>query len=136
MLSLKPRNRFTSTLAMAARWVASGHMPQVETAGAARRLTRQDEIGLPVGFLIGMDVYDTSGEYLAEVEQIVLDAYSRRVAFIVIALGGFLGMGRQRFAIPWRAVQMDRGNCSCVVDVNLQECKITSGLNRVAGMRQ
>lgn len=136
MLNLKPRNRFTSTLAVAARFIANGPLSPLEATGTAHRINRQEEIGLPVGFLIGMDVYDTSGEFLAEVEQIVLDAYSRRVAFIVIALGGFLGLGRQRFAIPWRAVQMDRGNCSCVIDVNLQECRITSGLRRAIAMNQ
>ncbi len=136
MLNLKPRNRLASTLATAARFITNGALNPIIATGTAHRVNRQEEIGLPVGFLIGMDVYDTSGEFLAEVEQIILDAYSRRVAFIVISLGGFLGLGRQRFAIPWRAVQMDRGNCSCVIDVNLQEYRIASGLRHLAGMHQ
>jgi len=69
--------------------------------------------------LIKVDVYDAAGELLGQIEEILIDAHSGCVRYVVLALGGFLGIGRKRFAVPWSAVTPDAGRRRCIVNVTL-----------------
>lgn len=69
--------------------------------------------------LIENDVYDAAGKFLGEIEEIVLDVRTGCVRYAVLALGGFLGIGRKRFAVPWSALTPDAGYQRCIVDVTL-----------------
>ena len=71
--------------------------------------------------LIEDDVYDAGGKFLGEIEEIVLDVRTGCVRYAVLALGGFLGIGRKRFAVPWRALTPDRDYRRCIVDVALMQ---------------
>src|SRR4030095_7523320 len=52
----------------------------------------------------GDAVYDAAGRFLGEIEELILDLPSGRVGYALMAAGGFLGMGRELFSIPWAAV--------------------------------
>jgi sporulation protein YlmC with PRC-barrel domain len=67
------------------------------------------------------DVYDASGNFLGEIEEIILDAHTGGVRHVVLALGGFLGMGRKRIAVPWHAIVPDANYRRCVLDVTLAQ---------------
>ena len=67
--------------------------------------------------LIEDAVYDTAGKFLGEIEEIVLDTRTGCVRHAVLALGGFLGIGRKRFAIPWSALTPDVDYRRCVVNM-------------------
>ncbi len=69
--------------------------------------------------LIEDDVYDATGKCLGEIEEILIDARTGCVRYAVLALGGFLGIGRKRFAVPWSALTPDADYRRCVVDVAL-----------------
>lgn len=69
--------------------------------------------------LIENDVYDAAGKFLGEIEEIVLDVRTGCVRYAVLALGGFLGIGRKRFAVPWSALTPDADYQRCIVDVTL-----------------
>jgi hypothetical protein len=69
--------------------------------------------------LLEDDVYDAAGKFLGQVEEIVLDARTGCVRYAVLGLGGFLGIGRKRLAVPWRALTPDAHYRRCVVDVTL-----------------
>lgn len=49
----------------------------------------------------GTDIYNPQGKHLGEVESIMIDKLSGKVAYAVIVFGGFLGLGEQRRALPW-----------------------------------
>jgi len=55
----------------------------------------------------GTDVYNAQGNQLGEVEDIMIDKLSGKVAYAVIAFGGFLGMGEQRRALPWSVLKYE-----------------------------
>jgi len=69
--------------------------------------------------LIEDDVYDAAGRFLGEIEEILVDARTGCVRYAVLALGGFLGIGRKRFAVPWSAFSPDADYRRCVVDAAL-----------------
>jgi sporulation protein YlmC with PRC-barrel domain len=71
--------------------------------------------------LIKDDVYDAAGKFLGEIEEIILDARTGCVRYAVLSLGGFLGIGRKRFAVPWRALTPDADYRRCIVDVALMQ---------------
>lgn len=63
------------------------------------------------------DVYDVAGKCLGNMEEIVLDLRTGCVRFAVLALGGFLGIGQKRVAVPWSALTTDADARRCIVDV-------------------
>jgi sporulation protein YlmC with PRC-barrel domain len=64
----------------------------------ARRLTE----------LIGMEIEDTQGKDLAELEDVVIDAKEGRAAYAMLSYGGLAGMFEDTAAIPWSALMMDK----------------------------
>jgi hypothetical protein len=71
--------------------------------------------------LLKDDVCDATGKFLGEIEEIILDARTGCVRYAVLALGGFLGIGRKRFPVPWHALTPDTKHRRCVVDVVLMQ---------------
>ena len=71
--------------------------------------------------LIEDDVYDAAGKFMGEIEEIVLDVRTGCVRYAVLALGGFLGIGQKRYAVPWSALTPDADYRRCIVDVALMQ---------------
>lgn len=67
------------------------------------------------------DVYDGAGKCLGEIEEMILDTRHGCVRYVVLAVGGFLGVGRKRFAIPWSALTPDPNYQRSVLDVAQME---------------
>ena len=63
------------------------------------------------------DVYDVNGKWRGKIKEIVLDVRTGCVRYAVIALGGFLGIGAERVAVPWSALTPDVDSRCCIVDV-------------------
>ena len=51
--------------------------------------------------LKGARVHNFAGEDLGKVDDFVLDLDSGRIAYVIVAVGGFLGIGERLFAVPW-----------------------------------
>ncbi len=54
--------------------------------------------------LTGTTVYDSEGEELGRVEDLYVDEQERKVRFLDVGAGGFLGLGERHFLIPIGAV--------------------------------
>jgi hypothetical protein len=70
------------------------------------------------GSLEGEAVLNLAGDTLGEIEEIVVDVKSGRIAYAVLAVGGFLGIGEKYFAVPWRALTLDADRKCFVLDVD------------------
>ena len=68
-------------------------------------------------------VKDVDGEDIGKVEDLLVDVSENRVSFLVVASGGFLGLGEQRSYIPVDAV----------VSVAEDEVRISRSREHVAG---
>src|SRR6266550_290290 len=68
--------------------------------------------------LEGDDIVNTAGDKLGELEHIMIDVPSGRVAYAVLSFGGFLGMGDKLFAVPWDALTLDEDRKCFVLDAD------------------
>ena len=55
----------------------------------------------------GTEVYDSAGKNIGEVDHLMIDKMSGRVAYAVISFGGFLGLGHSHYPVPWGALKYD-----------------------------
>ena len=64
--------------------------------------------------VIGMDVRNSKGDNLGDVKDVVVDVDTGRVAYAVVGIGGFLGIGEKLSAFPMSSFKMvqasDRAN--------------------------
>jgi sporulation protein YlmC with PRC-barrel domain len=67
--------------------------------------------------LVANRLYDAQGNPVGKLEEIVLDVRTGCVRHVVVAVGGVLGMGRRRFAVPWSALTPDVDSRRCKIDV-------------------
>ena len=76
------------------------------------------------------DIVNTAGDKLGELEHIMIDVPSGRVAYAVLSFGGFLGLGDKLFAIPWRALRIDPPNHRFILDVDKETLDIAPGFDK------
>ncbi len=76
--------------------------------------------------LMDAKVVNPSGTHLGSVENLAINAEQGQVAYVVVASGGFLGMGDKKFAIPWTALNIRTGD-RVVLDADKQTLKDMNG---------
>ena len=80
--------------------------------------------------LEGDDIVNRQGDKLGELEEIMLDVTTGRIAYAVLSTGGFLGLGDKLFAIPWGALTMDPENKRFILDVDKEQLKQAPGFDK------
>src|ERR1700733_1911526 len=55
----------------------------------------------------GTTVYDTAGEKLGSVSDVMLDKVSGKADYAILSFGGFLGIGDKYHPLPWRELTYD-----------------------------
>ncbi len=55
----------------------------------------------------GASVYNAAGEKLGSIDDLMIDRASGQVKYAVLEFGGFLGMGKDRYPIPWSMLRYD-----------------------------
>ena len=65
----------------------------------------------------GTPVYNTDGERIGTVEDVVLDKMSNNIMFAVLGSGGVLGMGEKFRPIPWPILDYDGDRGGYIVPV-------------------
>ena len=78
-----------------------------ETVKAARNLLQLDERLqlLSANHLLGYPIVSLQGDTLGEIEDIIIDVGEDAIAYVVIALGGFLGLGEELTPVPFNALK-------------------------------
>lgn len=56
--------------------------------------------------LIGMNIQNSQGESLGEINDLVMDANTGKIRYAAVSYGGFLGVGDKMFAVPWAAFKV------------------------------
>ena len=65
----------------------------------------------------GTNVYNPAGEKLGSIDSLMIDKISGKVRYAVMEFGGFLGMGTDRYPLPWDTLKYDTGMDGYVVAV-------------------
>jgi PRC-barrel domain len=49
----------------------------------------------------GTNVYRSDGEKIGEIERVMIDKITGKVAYAVMSFGGFFGVGENYYPVPW-----------------------------------
>lgn len=55
----------------------------------------------------GTKVYGVGDEVVGEIDHLLIEKLSGRVAYAVMSFGGFLGLSHSHYPIPWSALKYD-----------------------------
>lgn len=85
---------------------------------------------LSAATISGDDVCNLQNEKLGKIQDIMLDMTTGKIRYAVLASGGFLGMGDHLFAIPWKALKLDKENKGFTLDVDAERMKKAPGFDK------
>ncbi|TWT73425.1 PRC-barrel domain protein [Posidoniimonas polymericola] len=85
---------------------------------------------LSAGTLIGDKVNNRAGDNVGSVKEIMIDLNSGRISYVVVSVGGFLGIGDKLFAIPWKALEVDTDNHALLFDVSKEQLEQAPGFDQ------
>lgn len=71
----------------------------------------------------GTAVYNNTGEKLGSIDSLMIDKRTGQVRHAVLEFGGFLGMGTDRYPLPWSMLKYDTERDGYVVP--LSEAQLT-----------
>jgi hypothetical protein len=69
----------------------------------------------------GTAVYNTQGERLGDVNDVMIDKRSGKIAYAVMSFGGFLGMGSDYHPLPWNTLKYDTRQGGYVVGLTKEQ---------------
>lgn len=69
----------------------------------------------------GTPVYNKDGDKLGTVHSVMIEKKSGRVAYAVMAFGGFLGLGERVHPVPWELLTYDVDRDGYVVDLSREQ---------------
>ncbi len=58
----------------------------------------------------GTTVYNTAGEKLGSVYDVMIDKRSGKAAYAIMSFGGFLGIGDSYHPLPWQSLTYDEAS--------------------------
>ena len=71
--------------------------------------------------LTGTDVRNVEDENLGSVHDVILDPASGTVSYVLVARGGFLGLGEEYVAVPWERLHATPGLETIVLTLSQEE---------------
>lgn len=80
--------------------------------------------------VIGKDVKSPQLETLGEIEEIVLDKLSGQARYVVLSFGGFLGLGEDYFAFPWKSISYDKAEECFILNVSKDKLNRDYGFDK------
>ncbi len=71
----------------------------------------------------GTAVYDMEGRHIGKIERVMLDKRSGQVAYAVLTFGGFLGMGKDYYPLPWASLTYNEDLGGYEIDISEEQIK-------------
>ena len=66
----------------------------------------------------GTKVYNNAGDKLGSIDDLMIDKMSGQIRYAVLEFGGFLGMGTDRYPIPWKVLKYSTDKGGYVVPLD------------------
>ncbi|MBL8907552.1 MAG: PRC-barrel domain-containing protein [Rhizobiales bacterium] len=70
---------------------------------------------ISAGTIRSTPVYNTGGEALGSIDDLMVDTETGRIAYALMSFGGFLGIGERIHPLPWAVLNYDRERQGYVV---------------------
>jgi sporulation protein YlmC with PRC-barrel domain len=83
--------------------------------------TKETTSLISAGKVQGTSVYNTAGESLGSIYDLMLDKRSGNVAYAIMSFGGFLGIGDQYHPLPWSLLKYDVDKGGYVVNLDRRQ---------------
>jgi sporulation protein YlmC with PRC-barrel domain len=100
--------------------------PDMRASAASHRVPRM----MRSSTIVGSAVRNLKGDDLGKIHELVLDIVTGRIAYAVLAYGGFLGMGDKLFAIPWEALMKRSDERQFLLDLDENTLKTAPGFDK------
>jgi len=71
----------------------------------------------------GTEVYGAGDKNVGEIDHLVIDKLTGRVAYAVMSFGGFLGLGHSHYPIPWSALTYEKSLGGFRTNITEQQLK-------------
>ncbi len=75
-------------------------------------------------------VLNRMNENVGSIKEIMIDVPTGRVAYAVLSVGGFLGIGERLFAVPWEALTLDEDRRCFILDADKQRLENAPGFDK------
>jgi sporulation protein YlmC with PRC-barrel domain len=72
----------------------------------------------------GTTVYNGSGDKLGSIDDLMIDKRTGHIRYAVLEFGGFLGMGTDRYPIPWNYLRYDTDKDGYVIPIDMDKRKL------------
>lgn len=110
-------------------------MENFKQANATGKNNQGGNINTPLKFLtassiIGDKVKDPKGTHLGAIKDLMIDLSTGKIEYVVIELGGFLGIGEKYFAFPYSFVAVDTSDETFVLNQDSETLKNDPGFNK------
>lgn len=80
--------------------------------------------------VIGKDVKSPQLDDLGSIEEIVLDKLNGQVRYVVLSFGGFLGLGDDYFAFPWKSMSYNEEEDCFILNVSKDKLNKEHGFDK------
>jgi sporulation protein YlmC with PRC-barrel domain len=71
----------------------------------------------------GTAVYGLRDEKIGEIDHLMIEKRSGTVTYAIMTFGGFLGIGEEEHAIPWKKLKYDVSKNAFVTDITEEQVK-------------
>ena len=71
----------------------------------------------------GTPVYRSNGERVGQIERVMIDKLTGKVAYAVMSFGGFMGIGEDYYPLPWSLLTYNPALEGYEVNVDAQQLK-------------
>ncbi|MBC7951232.1 MAG: PRC-barrel domain-containing protein [Rhodospirillaceae bacterium] len=78
----------------------------------------------------GAKVSNAQGERIGKIEDVVVDVKKGQVAYAIVGIGGFLGVGEKNVAVPWDRLRPGQEAQSFVLNVDRQALQNAPSVER------
>ena len=85
---------------------------------------------MAAGALSEATIYAANGEKLGKVVEVMIEAGHGRIAYVVMTVGGVLGIGEKLFAVPWGAIIVDPVTARLSVAVTAADLDAAAGFDK------
>ena len=85
---------------------------------------------LTASSITGDKVFNPKGDHLGTIKDIMIDLEVGKIEYVVVELGGFLGMGEKFFALPYSLLKVDAKNGTFILNQSKEALKAAPGFDK------